>query len=588
MHTYPQRACLDGLGSELFKLVSYGATREEWEEWLRVPMEYAAARGDLGLVNKLLEAGADGSAGWIGSRGRTLLDAAAQGGNADVVSTLIRAGAGPDVNTVSAYTRRSALYVAAKCGHEDAGSVLILAGADVLVWDPADRRNVISEAARGGHTKLVRDMLMAGAHADEYLYENPLHLAVSSGSESVVEALILAGANPNIVDHDGNTPLICAADLGRTSMVKMLLAAGADTSQRAHDGRNALHTAARSGEVEIVSELLNEGVDMNVCDETRATPLLSAVKAAESSAAKPLLPAKALKAAEALLVAGADIRKRDLSGRSALDWAATNANADMLKLLLRHGAEANDCDLLGRTALHRVAVSDASIADTEDAIKALINGGADTEFPNEQGCTPLSDATRRFDCKNMRALLLNGAKPNARGLNGNTPLHEACMRRFGNLETVVDLLLRWGADEKARNDDELLPEDTLDSGDSVVFCGEETITRTRRLLTLAENDRTWRRRGWLVVLRSRELQASSVNNNHNGGDGGGDGDGEEHREVDEAERPERLRRRTINREPAGDRGRCGSDARNAATAFSLMKTLPKISDDVFRAVVSFL
>ena len=247
MLTYPKRACLDGSVAELFKLVSYGATSEEWGEWLRVPLEHAAARGNLELINKLLEAGANGSHGWRFLKGRTLLDAAAVGGDAGVVSALLRAGAHPDVNVVSASSRRSALYVAAKCGHQDAGSRLILAGADVLFWDPVDHRNVIAEAARGGHTQLVRDMLMAGAHADEYLYESPLHLAVGSGSENAVDTLILAEADPDVIDGDGNTPLIRAADLGHTSMVKALLAAGADASHRANDGRSALDAAALRG-----------------------------------------------------------------------------------------------------------------------------------------------------------------------------------------------------------------------------------------------------------------------------------------------------------------------------------------------------
>ena len=59
---YPKRASLDGLGIEMLKLVSYSATPEQWKECLRVPLEYAAARGNLDLFNKLLEAGADRSA----------------------------------------------------------------------------------------------------------------------------------------------------------------------------------------------------------------------------------------------------------------------------------------------------------------------------------------------------------------------------------------------------------------------------------------------------------------------------------------------------------------------------------------------
>lgn len=95
------RVLLEGAEVELFKLVLQGATPEQWAEWLRAPLEHAVVSGKFGLVNRLLRAGANGSAGWRGCRGRTLVDAAALGGNGDVVSALLRAGCGADVNVIS-------------------------------------------------------------------------------------------------------------------------------------------------------------------------------------------------------------------------------------------------------------------------------------------------------------------------------------------------------------------------------------------------------------------------------------------------------------------------------------------------------
>ena len=154
------------LGNEIFKLVSYGATSDQWAEWLRVPLEHAVARGNLDLVNTLLKAGADGSAGWRGCRGRTLLDAAAVGGNPDVLTALLGAGAQPDVNVVSLSPKRSALYVATMCGHEEVARRLIEAGADVSFEDPVDRCSVLHEAACDGHEQLVNDLLIGGADAN--------------------------------------------------------------------------------------------------------------------------------------------------------------------------------------------------------------------------------------------------------------------------------------------------------------------------------------------------------------------------------------------------------------------------------------
>ena len=149
MHPYPKRVSLEGLETEIFKLVSSSATPEQWKEWLRVPLEHAAARGNLGLFNKLLEAGANGGAGWRGCDGRTLLDAAALGGNKDVVSGLLRAGAQPDVNVVSVSSGRSALWTATVIGHEAVGIRLIVAGANVNFEDPVDLSLIhISEPTR--------------------------------------------------------------------------------------------------------------------------------------------------------------------------------------------------------------------------------------------------------------------------------------------------------------------------------------------------------------------------------------------------------------------------------------------------------
>lgn len=79
MSSEPHRSVLKGSEIEIFRLVSQDATSTQWTQWLRAPLEHAAAGGNIDLVEKLLRAGADGRAGWRGCHGRTLLDAAAVG-----------------------------------------------------------------------------------------------------------------------------------------------------------------------------------------------------------------------------------------------------------------------------------------------------------------------------------------------------------------------------------------------------------------------------------------------------------------------------------------------------------------------------
>ncbi|CAM9253922.1 unnamed protein product, partial [Ectocarpus sp. 6 AP-2014] len=239
MHLYPKRALLEGAEVEIFKLLSFGATPEQWADWLRAPLEHAAARGNIGLVERLLEAGADGRAGWRGCRGRTMLDAAALGGNAEVVTKLLESGCAPDVNVVSVSSKRSALHLAVVCGHEAAARTLMIAGANIHRVDPGDQCVPFHVAAEGGHGDLVGNFLIGGAcpNSRTRFGRTPLHVAAAVGNSRVVSTL-LGGTSTSINarDNDLHSPLMLASANGHRSTVEALLRAGADTTLRCYSG----------------------------------------------------------------------------------------------------------------------------------------------------------------------------------------------------------------------------------------------------------------------------------------------------------------------------------------------------------------
>lgn len=116
------------------------------------------------------------------------------------------------------------------------------------------------------------------------------------------------------------------------------------------------------------------------------------------------------------------------------------------------------------------------------------------------GWTPLHKAARIGAQNAVRALIQAGASIEARAsITGRTPLHEACS--YMRPETV-DLLLRMGADENARDNDGRNPVDVtgqwLADGESAPE--QEQI---RVMMERAPADRIWRRRRWLVLLRWR-------------------------------------------------------------------------------------
>lgn len=97
----PGAPCFDADGLEIFETAQNEATPEQWRGWLRVPLEYAAAAGNfLELFTRLMDAGADGSPGGLGSHGRTLVGAAAAGRNEEIVLALLQAGANPEVDFI--------------------------------------------------------------------------------------------------------------------------------------------------------------------------------------------------------------------------------------------------------------------------------------------------------------------------------------------------------------------------------------------------------------------------------------------------------------------------------------------------------
>lgn len=87
---------------------------------------------------------------------------------------------------------------------------------------------------------------------------------------------IAAGADVNVSDRDGRTPLHAAALEGIEDATAMLLAAGADPNSRDDGGRTALHFAAAEYHLGVAEQLLNAGAIVDASDEHGNTPLFRA------------------------------------------------------------------------------------------------------------------------------------------------------------------------------------------------------------------------------------------------------------------------------------------------------------------------
>ncbi|MBM3459574.1 MAG: hypothetical protein FJX77_13720, partial [Armatimonadetes bacterium] len=111
------------------------------------------------------------------------------------------------------------------------------------------------------------------------------------------------------------------------------------------------------------------------------------------------------------------------SGSRALAWAA--GDPAKLRLLLSRGAQVNARSAQGRTPL----LIAASQPGSAEAVRLLLDQGADPAIRDHSGNSPLAAAAATGDLEVMRLLLARGADVNAKTENGSTPLMAAARSR---------------------------------------------------------------------------------------------------------------------------------------------------------------
>ena len=189
----------------------------------------AAAKGDAATIAKLASTGASVNA--KDPRGRTPLHVAAFMKQRDAMKALVDAGADPNALDADRYDMVTIAAVADDPATLEAA--LKLGNRATNVTSRYDGTALIA-AAHLGHVEVVRILVKAGAPLDHVnnlgwtaLIESIVLGDGGARHTATLDALVAAGANVNIADRQGLSPLHLAESRGYREMAEILKAAGA-------------------------------------------------------------------------------------------------------------------------------------------------------------------------------------------------------------------------------------------------------------------------------------------------------------------------------------------------------------------------
>ena len=218
---------------------------------------------------------------------------------------------------------------------------------------------------------------------------DPLRTAVMFGLPDISELLVRRGANP--------PDLKTAAGAGVAEAVARFLSAGS----KGAEVDEALYLSARNGYLEIVERLLDHGAEVDAPGLFGATPLLWAAYEGHLSITKTLIKR------------GADPNRRDARFKaSAAGWANESGNVEIRDWLIENGCHASiveaaafgRIDLVRRHLLEdpervdaregRTALHEAAGRGFAELVELLLNHGAQVGAKDRNGQTPLDWAKR--------------------------------------------------------------------------------------------------------------------------------------------------------------------------------------------------
>ena len=299
---------------------------------------------------------------------------------------------------------------------------------------------------------------------------NHLHIACYHRCEEIVD--ILLSTQPSLIDDtdDNNSTIVhYAANSGNLSILKKAIDhCSSNINQCNYNGITPLHYASSKGHIDVVKFLLSlDNININESGTPSKTPIRGAIENEHFDVIK------------LLATHGAEIDDKDEFGKTAIDCAKSNEVKELLKKIIRfkdsifspnidlnllkklfsEGLDLNQRNHDGRTLLHK-----ACLSGNKWIIKFLLNNNIDVNIKDNRGRTALHLTCLHNRVDIMKMIIEKGAnlelKDNCLAFysnvanDENSPLHLCCYR---NSIECAKLLISKGANLNLSNETDGTP-----------------------------------------------------------------------------------------------------------------------------------